>query len=111
MQPNLDVEFWFDAVEQRAKACVFPPVHHFVQELDVVVDRSQAKGQFVADSVPDLAEHTADVNPEHFQVGQPSVAEALPGLVDGVTRGKEGLGIEGRVLLRKLTVEAQRRGQ
>ena len=63
----------------------------------------------MADPVPDLAEHTADVNPEHFQVGQPSVAEALTGLVDGVTAAKAS----GSKACppRETTVEAQRRGQ
>ena len=38
VKPDLDVEFWFDAVDQGAESGMLPPIHHFIEEFDVVLD-------------------------------------------------------------------------
>ena len=36
LRPDNDVELRVDVVLQQAQSSVFPPVHHFVEEFDIV---------------------------------------------------------------------------
>ena len=66
IQANHDVELRVNIVLKEAESSVFPPVHHFIEKLDIVLYRTQGERNFLTHAVSNLAQHTADVDAEHF---------------------------------------------
>ena len=86
---------------------MFPPVHHFVEEFNIVFYRTEGEGDFLPHTVPNLTQHTTDINAQHLEVGQLTFREAAAGFVHLVTGGEKRLGVKRRVFFRKLTVKAE----
>ena len=110
VQAHDDVKLRVHIVLEETQSGVFPPVHHLVEELDVVFYRTKGEGDFLPHSVPDLTEHSSDVNPEHLQVGEFTLRQSHSCLVDLVSCGKERIGVKRRVLFGKLAVKPKRNG-
>ena len=102
VQSNLHVEDRINAVLEATESSKFPPIHHLVEELNVVLNRTEREGEFVSDTVSDLSQHACEVDAEYFEVGKSSFGKFLTCLVDFFSSSKECFWIKRRVVFREV---------
>ena len=86
---------------------MFPPIHHLVKKLDVIFYRTKGECDFLAYTIPNLAQHAGNVNAQDLQVGQLSFREAHSCFVDFVSSSKESLRVKRGIFFGQLSVKAQ----
>ena len=101
------MELWVNVVLEQAESSVLPPVHHLVKKLNVIFYRTKGEGDFLTNSVTNLSQHTADVNPQNFEIGEFSLGESAACFVHLVACSKERLRVKGRVFFWELPVKTK----